>query len=222
MPARPGRNRAALIAPRGPSFRGGRGARASRAWHFAPRGPAAVRRICRTIGSRRQSPSVMDVSADVLVIDLAAGVHRGGLEWREGSRGDVLCRLRRSPAPRDGDGDRLVHQNPSQGELRQCRAIGHETMQRHDRHAERAERGGVVGGSPRSAWPRLRTRAWTRDVRCVRSRPRGSSPSFERRAHQLLRFWRAPDRHQVLAEVPALVVGQVERPAHATTRFVAA
>src|SRR5262249_61127687 len=55
------------------------------------------------------------------------------------------------------------------------------------------------------------TPAWTRDVRYVRSRPRGSSAPFECGAHALLGFRRAPDRHQVLAEVPALVISEVER-----------
>jgi hypothetical protein len=38
----------------------------------------------------------MDVDADVLVIDIAARIHRGGVERRKGSRCEVLRRLRRS------------------------------------------------------------------------------------------------------------------------------
>src|SRR5262249_55349725 len=59
----------------------------------------------------------MDMAADVEVIDLAAGAHRRGGQWWQCRRGEILPRLGGGPAPWDGGGHRVVHQDPAYREL---------------------------------------------------------------------------------------------------------
>src|SRR5215203_2094289 len=64
-------------------------------------------------------PPVMDLLADVAVVDLPRSLHRLFGERGHLGGGDVVLDLRGVLAARDGTGDGRVHQDPTQSELRQ-------------------------------------------------------------------------------------------------------
>src|SRR5215212_2762585 len=73
----------------------------------------------RPAGTAARLPPVMDLVADVAVVDLPSSLHRLFGERGHLGGGDVVLDLRRVLAARDGTGDGRVHQDPTQSELRQ-------------------------------------------------------------------------------------------------------
>src|SRR5919206_1476770 len=69
---------------------------------------------------------MVDLRADVAVVDLAYAVHGLlGEGWHLGS-GEVVLDLLRASGAGDSAGDRRVHQDPAQSELRQGAPPGHQ------------------------------------------------------------------------------------------------
>src|SRR5829696_8854321 len=81
------------------------------------------------IGTASRLPPVMDLVADVAVVDLPRSLHDLVRERRHLDRGDVILDLGGVLAARDGAGDGGVHQDPAQGELRESVFPGYEILQ---------------------------------------------------------------------------------------------
>src|SRR5829696_5475558 len=83
----------------------------------------------RPVGTAARLPLVMDLFAHVALVDLPRSLHNLLRERRHLGCGDVVLDLCRVLAARDGAGDGRVHEDPTQGELREGVSFGYELLQ---------------------------------------------------------------------------------------------
>src|SRR5215203_1310954 len=87
--------------------------------------PKAARPLCeRSVGTAARLPPVMDLLADVAIVDLSRSLHSFVGEGRHLGCGDVILDLGDILAARDGAGDGWVHEDPTQRELREGFSLG--------------------------------------------------------------------------------------------------